>query len=591
MGAHEEPKTSTSEATIAPSQKPSPVLSLGTAVLTASQDLAGGGLVVKSDSSRAFRRSNLDEELNNDKTVVSETTICVPNNGEKDSAGVAQERITLEGAKDEVGHKVENLCDNYAAENDEDEDENENENEDEDEDIESEAKDAPLSPVASILTTPDNDVVPAKNTTTISGTPAPSIAKVATSVSVPIVVDSEISVSSDLDKAAPSKSLPSQRPSTRDSEDDSEEDTSVMAGILQGHLDRYGFATMDPNRPNGTSAISMARTRQTYVSKVETSRQRRQRVRLENLRARKWLRMLDKWKEQLTKKRARLDRRVRKGVPDCFRDKAWPLLVEEALKKKGVAPPGSARPSVLRLETTPTFEELLALTNRSSDAEMEKIRECIYRDVGRTFPRHVIFLRRGGVGQSALTNVLRAYASLDKEVGYCQGMGFLVGFLLGYLPERKAFEVLRALMLSSPWSMCELYKPGMPGSQLILAQFEELLKRYVPDVAKHLDKELIVPSMYATQWFITVFTYNFPFDVVVRVWDIFLFDGWCIVHQVALAILKVNRKALLSRKFEQILEYFRDIPPTLDPQEVLSVALTIPVTEKEISSITKTMPR
>ncbi|GBG30994.1 TBC1 domain family member 1 [Hondaea fermentalgiana] len=386
---------------------------------------------------------------------------------------------------------------------------------------------------------------------------------------------------------APSASgnLTSKASSHHHTDDDEEDDPSVMADILQGHLDRYGFATMDTRQPDASSALSMARTRQTYVSKVETARQRRHRVRLETLRTQKWIRMLDTWNVQLTKKRSRLNRRVRKGVPDCLRDKVWVLLVDEALKKLDVAPPGNAQATAEALAVDSHFDELLAATNNSSDPEVEKIRECISRDIGRTFPRHVIFHRRGGVGQLALTNVLRAYAALDAEVGYCQGMGFLVGFLLGYLPERKAFHVLRELMLSSPWSMCELYKPGMPGSQLLLAQFDALLQRYVPDIAQHLEKEMIVPSMYATQWFITVFTYNFPFDVVVRVWDIFLFEGWCIVHQVALAILKVNRKALLSRRFEQILEFFRDIPPTLDPQVILDVALTIPVSEKELAAI------
>lgn len=36
-----------------------------------------------------------------------------------------------------------------------------------------------------------------------------------------------------------------------------------------------------------------------------------------------------------------------------------------------------------------------------------------------------------------------------------------------------------------------------------------------------------------------VFSRSFPYDVVVRVWDIFLAEGWCIVYQVSLALLKL----------------------------------------------------
>ena len=44
------------------------------------------------------------------------------------------------------------------------------------------------------------------------------------------------------------------------------------------------------------------------------------------------------------------------------------------------------------------------------------------------------------------------------------------------------------------------------------------------------------PSMYAAQWVLTIFTYDFPSALVVRVWDaILLREGWKTVFRVALA--------------------------------------------------------
>ncbi|CAK9019882.1 Ecotropic viral integration site 5 protein homolog (EVI-5) (Neuroblastoma stage 4S gene protein) [Durusdinium trenchii] len=358
-------------------------------------------------------------------------------------------------------------------------------------------------------------------------------------------------------------------------QEDEEDDPRVMQDILEGHLDRYGFATTDESEDRASmSTMSLVRNRQTYVSRVETPKQRKRRIRLETLRAQKWLRMLANWDVQLTKKRPRLERRVRKGIPDCFRDRAWPLLVAAHAPDRALLGGDQVR-----------FDALLSRANVSVDPEVDKIRESISRDIGRTFPRHVIFQRKNGIGQKSLTNVLRAYAMVDVEVGYCQGMGFIAGMLLGYLPQHRTFEMFWPLMLCEPWCMAELYKPGMPGSQLVLAQFEELLKKHVPDVAAHLERENIVPSMYATQWFITVFTYNFPFDVVVRVWDIFLIEGWVIVHQVAIAIMKQNRQQILRKSFEQILEYFRGIPTTLDPQVIIELALKVPISSKDLQKL------
>ena len=37
--------------------------------------------------------------------------------------------------------------------------------------------------------------------------------------------------------------------------------------------------------------------------------------------------------------------------------------------------------------------------------------------------------------QDSLYNVLKAFSVYDKEVGYCQGMGFVTGLMLMYMGE------------------------------------------------------------------------------------------------------------------------------------------------------------
>lgn len=56
--------------------------------------------------------------------------------------------------------------------------------------------------------------------------------------------------------------------------------------------------------------------------------------------------------------------------------------------------------------------------------------KLILRDLARTFPGHDYFKKRGGVGQEGLFNVVKAYSLYDPEVGYCQGLAFVVGPLL-----------------------------------------------------------------------------------------------------------------------------------------------------------------
>lgn len=89
---------------------------------------------------------------------------------------------------------------------------------------------------------------------------------------------------------------------------------------------------------------------------------------------------------------------------------------------------------------------------------------------------------------------LQAYSLHDREVGYCQGIGFLVGLLLMHvrsnkhrhvsiskdnlsflkMPEEEAFAVLVSIM--QDYTMRELYKPDMFYLGLCLYQFECLIQ-------------------------------------------------------------------------------------------------------------------
>lgn len=43
--------------------------------------------------------------------------------------------------------------------------------------------------------------------------------------------------------------------------------------------------------------------------------------------------------------------------------------------------------------------------------------------------------------------------------------------------------------------------------------------------------------MYSSQWFITVFAHSLPFELVVRVWDVFLSEGYKIIFRIGIALM------------------------------------------------------
>jgi len=63
--------------------------------------------------------------------------------------------------------------------------------------------------------------------------------------------------------------------------------------------------------------------------------------------------------------------------------------------------------------------------------------------------------------------------------------------------------------------------------------------------------------MFASQWFLTLFTARFPLAFVFNVIDFFLLDGINVLFQIAIALLTVCKKELLTKDFESILKYIR----------------------------------
>ncbi|CAN6253808.1 unnamed protein product [Urochloa humidicola] len=284
----------------------------------------------------------------------------------------------------------------------------------------------------------------------------------------------------------------------------------------------------------------------------------------EERRIRKWRKMIgvggNDWKHYVRRNPHVVKRRIRKGIPDCLRGLVWQLIS------------GSRD---LLLMNPGVYETLVIYETSASELE-------IIRDISRTFPSHIFFQQRHGPGQRSLYNILKAYSVYDRDVGYVQGMGFLAGLLLLYMSEEDAFWLLVALLKGAVHAPMEgLYQAGLPLVQQYLSQFEKLVMEHMPKLGQHFVEEMINPSMYASQWFITVFSYSFPFHLTLRVWDVFLYEGTKVVFQVGLALLRFCHDDLVKLPFEKLLHALRNFPEeATDPDVLLPIAFTFKVSSR-----------
>eukprot|EP00531_Pseudo-nitzschia_arenysensis_P002173 CAMPEP_0116125060 /NCGR_PEP_ID=MMETSP0329-20121206/5611_1 /TAXON_ID=697910 /ORGANISM="Pseudo-nitzschia arenysensis, Strain B593" /LENGTH=551 /DNA_ID=CAMNT_0003619079 /DNA_START=688 /DNA_END=2346 /DNA_ORIENTATION=+ len=190
-------------------------------------------------------------------------------------------------------------------------------------------------------------------------------------------------------------------------------------------------------------------------------------------------------------------------------------------------------------------------------------------------------------GQAALRRVLRAYSYYDREVGYCQGMNFIAGMFLTLMSEEEAFWLLVSVMSDKPCSMRGLFGEGMLQTHKVLYVAEKLIYHYLGRLARHFEKEHVHVTMYATQWLLTQYTSSFKFDLVFRVWDAFLGEGWKIIYRVMLALLQKYQSQLLKMSFEEILTFFRELPDRVDGGQIMDSALKIPLRKKVIAKYEK----
>ncbi|THV06821.1 RabGAP/TBC [Dendrothele bispora CBS 962.96] len=222
---------------------------------------------------------------------------------------------------------------------------------------------------------------------------------------------------------------------------------------------------------------------------------------------------------------------ISKGIPDKVRGMVWQLMA------------ASKDPE---LEQT-----YLKLLKESSPHE-----KAILRDLGRTFPHHDFFSDGQGIGQENLYNVLKAYSLYDTQVGYCQGLPFVVAVLLLNMPDEEAFSLTIKLM--QVYDLRGNFLPEMPSLALRLFQFDRLVEELLPVLHVHFLRQNIKSSMYCSQWFLTMFSYRFPLQIVYRIYDNVLASGIEAIFGYSIALLHKNEDILLNLKFDEILAFLNN---------------------------------
>mmetsp|Transcript_136661 Transcript_136661/g.240983 ORF Transcript_136661/g.240983 Transcript_136661/m.240983 type:complete len:898 (-) Transcript_136661:191-2884(-) len=218
----------------------------------------------------------------------------------------------------------------------------------------------------------------------------------------------------------------------------------------------------------------------------------------------------------------------RKGVPQRYRWLAWKALSGWTVLYK----PGA-------------YERI-----KQSEPDPRVI-DAVEKDLDRTFPRMDEFDEEK---KRQLAYVGRSYAALFPQVGYCQGMNFIAGFLLltAGASHEDAFYMFVRIMTKYRASL--LFCEGLPLLKLLTFQFRALLEHFFPEVHSHFINQNITPELYFTKWILTIFTQPLCIASAARVWDLIVCDGLETLLLVALGTIKVLKPRLLKEATEGVIE-------------------------------------
>ncbi|KAI4300209.1 hypothetical protein L6164_033610 [Bauhinia variegata] len=235
---------------------------------------------------------------------------------------------------------------------------------------------------------------------------------------------------------------------------------------------------------------------------------------------------LSRWKE--------LESLVQGGVPKDLRGEVWQAFV--GVKTRRVR---SYYENLLDQEANSS-------ENKEQDASsvaFGKWRKQIEKDIPRTFPGHPALTEHG---RNSLRRVLLAYARHNPSVGYCQAMNFFAGLLLLLMPEENAFWVLVGIIDDY---FEGYYTEEMIESQVDQLVFEELMRERFPKLVNHLDYLGVQVAWISGPWFLSIFVNIIPWESVLRVWDVLLFEGnRVMLFRTALALMELFGPALVTTK-------------------------------------------
>lgn len=120
----------------------------------------------------------------------------------------------------------------------------------------------------------------------------------------------------------------------------------------------------------------------------------------------------------------------------------------------------------------------------------------------------------------------------------------------------------------------DYYSKTLTASQVDQRVLQDLLSEKLPRLMAHLAQRRVDLSFITFNWFLVVFADSLISNILLRVWDAFLYEGTKVVFRYALAIFKYNEEEILRLQDSlEIYQYMRFFTKTIcNSRKLMNIA-------------------
>jgi len=158
--------------------------------------------------------------------------------------------------------------------------------------------------------------------------------------------------------------------------------------------------------------------------------------------------------------------------------------------------------------------------------------------------------------QNSLLKVLIALSNAIPKVGYVQGLNSIAAVFLAHnITDSEAYWILKYIFKKKHFDDAML--DNFAKVQLLTYQLEIYMRNYLPEIIDHLGENGINVSYFATQWFITMFSYDFELSHLTKVWNLFFIKGWKMIIRIALSLLWHFQDEICSKSCDDLPSFLK----------------------------------